>query len=113
MKAIILKELGSTDNLILEELPTPAPKEGEVLIQTDYISINPVDIKTRAGKAFYAQLKADPPVILGWDVSGVVTAVGEGVTDFEEGDEVFGMVNFPGHGRAYAAYVTAPAAHLA
>jgi len=51
--------------------------------------------------------------VLGWDISGTVTAVGEGVTEFRTGDEVFGMVNFPGHGRAYAEYVAAPAKHLA
>jgi NADPH:quinone reductase-like Zn-dependent oxidoreductase len=52
-------------------------------------------------------------VILGWDVSGTVTATGSGVHTFKTGDEVFGMVNFPGHGKAYAEYVAAPATQLA
>jgi NADPH:quinone reductase-like Zn-dependent oxidoreductase len=53
------------------------------------------------------------PVIIGWDVSGIVESVGEGVTEFKPGDEVFGMINFPGHGKAYAEYVAAPASQIA
>lgn len=113
MKAIILKEAGGTENFVVTELPVPVPKEGEVLIKVKAIAINPVDIKTRKGLALYNKIKDDAPVILGWDIAGEVVEVGEGVTTFEEGDEVFGMVNFPGHGKAYAEYVAAPANHLA
>lgn len=113
MKAIILTEAGGTENLSLREIDSPQPKEGEVLVKVHAFSINPVDIKTRKGGALLASMKESGPVILGWDISGVVTAVGAGVTTFKKGDEVFGMVNFPGHGKAYAEYVSAPAAHLA
>lgn len=113
MKAIILTEAGSPDNLKLQNLDTPQPKEDEVLINIKVISINPVDIKTRKGGALLAGLQQDPPVILGWDVAGDVTAVGSGVTKFKKGDKVFGMINFPGRGKAYAEYATAPEAHLA
>lgn len=113
MKAIILKEAGGTENLVVSEVPKPRPAAGEVLIKVKAIGINPVDIKTRKGLAFFDKLKNDAPVILGWDVAGEVIEVGDDVTLFEEGDEVFGMVNFPGHGKAYAEYVAAPAAHLA
>jgi NADPH:quinone reductase-like Zn-dependent oxidoreductase len=113
MNAIILREPGGPENLLLQEMPVPNPGKGEVLIRVQSMSINPVDSKTRKGGALYASMKETAPVILGWDVSGKVVAIGEGVTAFGEGDEVFGMVNFPGHGRAYAEYVTAPAAHLA
>lgn len=113
MKAIILKEAGSAENLELAELPKPVIQDNEVLIQTKAISINPVDIKTRIGKSLYSELKSKNPfIILGWDVSGVVVEIGKNVTKFKPGDEVFGMVNFPGHGQAYAEYVAAPAAHL-
>ena len=97
----------------LQEIQTPTAGQGEVLIRVHSISINPVDVKTRKGGALYASLKETGPVILGWDVSGVVTGVGEGVEAFKEGDAVFGMINFPGHGRAYAEYVVAPASQLA
>ena len=114
MKAIILKEAGSADNLEFAELPKPGIIDREVLIQTKAISINPVDMKTRIGKSLYNELRSQNPfIILGWDVSGVVTETGNAVTEFKPGDEVFGMVNFPGHGKAYAEFVAAPAEHIA
>jgi len=113
MKAIILKEAGGPENLVIKDIPVPVPKKDEVLVKVKAISINPVDIKTRKGLSLYNDLKSDEPVILGWDIAGEVVQVGEDVTTLEEGDEVFGMVNFPGHGKAYAEYVAAPASHLA
>jgi NADPH:quinone reductase-like Zn-dependent oxidoreductase len=113
MRAILLKEAGGSEGLQMTNIEKPQPGTGEVLVRVVALSINPVDIKTRKGGALLAQLQAAPPVILGWDVSGVVEAVGADVTRFREGDAVFGMVNFPGTGRAYAEYVKAPATHLA
>ena len=113
MKAYVVTEPGGIDKLQIQEVEKPTPKAGEVLVKVKAISINPVDAKTREGKAFYKTLSDNPPVILGWDISGVVEAVGDDVKVFKEGDEVFGMVNFPGQGRAYAEYVAAPEAHLA
>ena len=113
MKAIILKEAGGPENLVVTDLPVPEPKKDEVLVKVKAISVNPVDIKTRKGLSLYNELKNDAPVILGWDIAGEVVQTGEDVTSLEEGDEVFGMINFPGHGKAYAEYVTAPANHLA
>jgi NADPH:quinone reductase-like Zn-dependent oxidoreductase len=113
MKAYILKEAGSAENLVLQEVEVPSPGKDEVLIKVKAISINPVDIKTRKGLALYKTLQEQGPVILGWDVAGEVVEVGEGVVTLKQGDEAFGMVNFPGHGRVYAEYVVAPAHHLA
>ncbi|ANE51751.1 NADP-dependent oxidoreductase [Flavisolibacter tropicus] len=113
MKAIVLTEAGGIENLQLQEVQTPTPGANEVLVEVAAISINPVDIKTRKGGAFYERLKADGPPILGWDIAGHVVAVGSNVTQFSIGDEVFGMINFPGSGKAYAQYVTAPETHLA
>lgn len=113
MRAVILKEAGDVDNLLVTELNKPVPGAEEVLIQVKAISINPVDIKTRKGMALYKSLQGNGEIILGWDVSGKVESVGESVTLFKPGDEVFGMINFPGHGKAYAEYVVAPASHLA
>lgn len=110
MKAILLKEPGNTDQLIISEISIPLIQAEEVLVEVKVLSINPVDIKTRKGKGRYEILKAEKPIILGWDISGIVK---ESKSDsFKVGDEVFGMVNFPGHGKAYAEYVAAPAAHL-
>ena len=52
-------------------------------------------------------------MIIGWDVAGVITQVAENVKDFSIGDEVFGTINFPGQGGAYAEYAVAPANQLA
>lgn len=113
MKAIILKQAGGAENLVATEISVPVLKDGEVLVKVKAFGINPVDIKTRKGMALYDQLKNDPPLVLGWDIAGEVVEVGNGVSTLELGDEVFGMVNFPGHGKAYAEYVAAPANHLA
>lgn len=111
MNAIVLKEAGSVENLEYVELVKPTINEGEVLIKVKSISINPVDVKSRAGKGVYGRIKTENPLILGWDMSGIVEETKS--SDFKVGDEVFGMVNFPGHGKAYAEYVAAPASQLA
>ncbi|MBE9599340.1 NADP-dependent oxidoreductase [Pedobacter sp. MC2016-24] len=111
MKSIILKDFGSVDNLTITDLPIPSLQEGEVLIRTKAISINPIDLKTRAGRGASAAFKDTDPIILGWDVSGIVETSKSDL--FKTGDAVFGMVNFPGQGKAYAEYVAAPASHLA
>jgi len=113
MKAFILKDFGGTENLIKTEVPLPVVRDDEVLVKVKAISINPVDIKTRLGKGQADRLKDFNPIILGWDISGIVTETGRQATSFKKGDEVFGMVNFPGHGKAYAKYVSAPEKHLA
>ncbi|MCS3532893.1 NADP-dependent oxidoreductase [Chryseobacterium sp. JUb7] len=111
MKAIVLKEAGNVENLAYVELVKPTISEGEVLVKVKAISINPVDVKSRAGKGVYGRIKTENPLILGWDISGIVEETKS--SDFKVGDEVFGMVNFPGHGKAYAEYVAAPANQLA
>jgi len=116
MKAIILSENGDTDKLILKEISKPLIAPNEVLIETKAISINPVDGFVRKNE-IYTKKKLLPlpgeEMILGWDVSGIVVETGSEVTDLKTGDEVFGMVKFPGHAKGYAEYVAAPADHLA
>jgi NADPH:quinone reductase-like Zn-dependent oxidoreductase len=113
MKAIILSGFGGIENLVITNLPTPDIADNEVLIKVKAIGINPIDIKTRKGKGMALALKDMHPIILGWDVSGSIIKTGRKVTLFKTGDEVFGMINFPGHGKAYAEYVAAPEIHLA
>lgn len=112
MKAIVLKGFGSIEELEYRDIPVPIIKETEVLVHVRAFSINPVDIKTRKGKGQAALLKDDRPIILGWDISGTITETGKSVTGFKKGDEVFGMINLPGHGKAYAEFVAAPVAHI-
>lgn len=113
MKAIILKGFGGVENLVITNVPLPDVADNEVLVQVKAIGINPVDIKTRSGRALAGRLKELNPIILGWDISGKITETGRSVTSFQKGDEVFGMINFPGHGKAYAEYVAAPETQLA
>ncbi|KKB34174.1 zinc-binding dehydrogenase [Bacillus thermotolerans] len=84
MKAIILRETGGPQKLSYEELPTPAPKEGEVLVRLKYASLNRRDVWITYGQYPGMQL----PAILGSDGSGEVAAVGEGVKNIKEGSEV-------------------------
>lgn len=111
MKAIVLEQPGGVENLHLADIETPVIHADEILVQVKAISINPVDVKSRAGKGMYGRLKEQSPLILGWDISGVVAETKSAA--FNVGDEVFGMVHFPGHGKAYAEYVAAPASHMA
>lgn len=114
MKAYVLHAPGGVENLEIETLSTPEPGDGEVRISVRAISINPVDVKLKySGDALRQVTGAAENVILGWDLAGVVDAVGTGVTTKRPGDRVFGLVNFPGEGRAYAEQVVAPAAQLA
>src|SRR5688572_7332629 len=113
MKAIVLKDFGGADQLEIQEIQKPVCRDNEVLIKTHAIGLNPVDVKTRNGKGQAARLKNESPMILGWDVSGIVEEVGSSITSFAKGDEVFGMINLPGAGKTYAAYVSALAQHLA
>ncbi|GAA1537850.1 NADP-dependent oxidoreductase [Actinomadura kijaniata] len=104
MRAISQDVLGGPEVLKEIELPRPEPGPAEVLVRVHAAGVNPTDWKHRATGG----LLGEPPFVLGWDVSGVVEAVGLGVTLHKPGDEVFGMLPYPrGHG-AYAEYVTAP-----
>ncbi|WP_410219694.1 NADP-dependent oxidoreductase [Pedobacter sp.] len=111
MKAIILKTFGPAENLeyIEKEIPVAGPEE--ILIKTRSISINPIDVKVRAGQrpAFKEKL----PLILGWDIAGDIISSGENVKTFKTGDRVFGMICFPDPGNAYAEFTVAPAKDLA
>lgn len=111
MKAIVLKAPGGVENLEYRDLEKPEIREGEVLVKVKALSINPVDVKSRSGKGVYGRIKDESPLILGWDIAGIVEESKSPL--FRSGDEVFGMVNFPGHGKAYAEYVAAPADQLA
>lgn len=90
------------------QVPKPRPGAGEVLVRVHAAGVNALDWKTRA----YGLFLGRPPFTLGWDVSGVVEAVGTGVTLLEAGDEIFGMPRLPHQAGAYAEFVAAPARHF-
>jgi len=117
MKAIILNGIGGPDNLEMAELPVPSIKADEVLVKVKAISINPVDAAARNNADllnYVYQVKGDEKhIVLGWDISGIITETGAAVTRFKTGDEVFGMVKFVGQANGYAEYVAAPETDLA
>ncbi len=113
MKAYILTGNKPPFELTAAELPVPVIQPTELLVQTKAIDINPVDAKTIQGAGQYANMGTDDPKIPGWGLSGIVVKTGSEVTGFQEGDEVFGLVNFPGHGKTYAEYVAVPASEVA
>jgi NADPH:quinone reductase-like Zn-dependent oxidoreductase len=105
MRAIGQDALGGPEVLKEVRPRRPEPRPNEVLVRVRAAGVNPTDWKHRANGGFLGE----PPFVLGWDVSGVVEAVGIGVAAFRPGDEVFGMLSYPfGHG-SHAEYVSAPA----
>jgi NADPH:quinone reductase-like Zn-dependent oxidoreductase len=113
MKAILHTRYGSPDLLEFKEVEKPAPKENQVLIKVRAASINAIEYRTMRAKPFFIRLMGggfqrpkDPR--FGTDVAGQVEAVGEHVTQFRPGDEVFGCVD-----GAFAEYALAKESYLA
>jgi NADPH:quinone reductase-like Zn-dependent oxidoreductase len=88
MKAVVMKEYGGPEVLQYGEFPDPVPGIGEVLVKVAAASINPVDLKQRAGET-RAWLPVEFPGVIGWDVSGTVVGLGPGAEGFAIGDPVF------------------------
>ncbi|MEP6801348.1 MAG: quinone oxidoreductase [Acidobacteriota bacterium] len=103
MKAIRVAEAGGPEVLRWEEVPTPAPQEGEALVSIEAAGVNFIDVYFRTG-----QYKSPLPFTVGMEGAGTVAAVGAGVRDFSPGDRV-GSVNFAG---SYAQFATARADRL-
>jgi putative PIG3 family NAD(P)H quinone oxidoreductase len=104
MRAIEITEAGGPDVLKPCERPMPQPGVGEVIIKVAYAGVNRPDALQRAGMYAPPPTASDLP---GLEASGTIVAVGEGVDDWAEGDEVCALL--PGGG--YAEYVLTPAAH--
>jgi NADPH:quinone reductase-like Zn-dependent oxidoreductase len=118
MKAVRIQAFGGPEVLRYEDAPMPTVGKGEVLVRVHAIGINPPDWYLRDGhRALPPEWRPQVsfPVVLGTDVSGVVVAVGEEVSDFAIGDAVYSMVRFfsVGESQAYAEYVSVPASQLA
>ncbi|WP_293783533.1 NADP-dependent oxidoreductase [uncultured Pedobacter sp.] len=107
MKAVRIHDFGGPEVLSIDEIPVPKPAPDEVLIKVHATSVNPVDWKIREGlrkDKFPAKL----PLTLGWDVSGILEDIGEKVSAFKKGDEVYGRPD-PTKNGAYAEYITVKA----
>ncbi|MGI5447714.1 NADP-dependent oxidoreductase [Streptomyces sp. CA-243310] len=117
MRAIRIHEHGGPEVLRYDEVPIPGPGPGEVLVRVHAAGVNPPDWYLRNGLTRMPGKTGSAvslPVIPGTDVSGVVEAIAADVDDLAVGDEVFGLLRFPGFdGSTYAEYVAAPALDLA
>jgi NADPH:quinone reductase-like Zn-dependent oxidoreductase len=108
VRAIAVREWGGRDKLELIEHDVPPVAPDGVLVRVKAAGVNPVDAKIRGGYMAQA-LPYQFPVILGWDVAGVVEQVGPAVTWFRPGDQVYGYMrrHHLQYG-TYAEYATAP-----
>ncbi|WP_440070652.1 NADP-dependent oxidoreductase [Streptosporangium sp. OZ121] len=104
MRVITQSAVGDPSVLDVAEVDRPEPDHGQVLIKVRAAGVNPVDGAVRSG---LFPLLGPPPFTLGWDVAGTVESTGPGVSAFAPGDEVLGLLAFPGAGNAYADYVLA------
>lgn len=110
MRAVLLKEYGGPEKLALSEVDKPVAGAGQVLVRVHAAALNPVDAKIRNGLPIGPAL----PAILGADLAGVIEAIGEGVTGFAIGDEVYGCAGgVKGLGGSLAEYIAADARLLA
>ncbi|MGF1675866.1 MAG: NAD(P)-dependent alcohol dehydrogenase [Rivularia sp. (in: cyanobacteria)] len=105
MKAMVIREYGSADVLRYEEVEAPKIKPSELLVKVHAAAVNPADWKIREG-----MLKIITgnkfPMILGFDLAGVVLEVGSQVSGFRVGDEIYGSLGIPGG--AYAQFAAVP-----
>ena len=107
MKAVVYRCYGSPDVLALEDVARPKPGDNEVLVKVEAASVNPLDWHHMRGSPYFMRLSSGvgspKDDRMGVDFAGVVAAVGEQVTEFKPGDEVFG-----GRSGAFAEYVLVP-----
>ena len=99
MRAIVITRPGAADVLELRDVPVPSPTSAQVLVRVSATAVNRADLLQRAGN--YPAPADAPQDIPGLEYAGVVDAVGAGVTRWQPGDRVMGLVG----GGSYAEYV--------
>ncbi len=112
MKAIRIHEFGGPDVMKLEDIERPVPAPDEILVKVFASGVNPADWVIRNGGNDFLKPLLKLPMTLGWDTAGTVEETGSQVTNFQKGDEVYGIPNFPGDG-SYAEYCVAKAGQFA
>lgn len=111
MKAVRIHQYGGPEVLGYEDAPRPTPAAGEALIRVHAAGVNPVDWKVRVGR-LQGRVNHRLPLVLGWDMAGVVEQIGPGVTNVKIGDAVYARPDI-GRDGAYAEYTVVRAAELA
>jgi NADPH:quinone reductase-like Zn-dependent oxidoreductase len=109
MKAGRIHHFGPPNIIVIDEIQSPTPEEGEVIVRVAAAGVGPWDALIREGKSV---VQPSLPLILGSDFAGTVDSVGTGVIQFQPGDEVFGVTNKQFCG-AYAEYAVASAEMVA
>ena len=108
MKAISVASPGGFDKLRLIEAPDPKPAPGEVLVDVRAVGVNFADVVVRLGLYESAKKYVGWPITPGFEISGEVAALGEGVDDLKAGERVFGLTRFGG----YASRICVPRSQL-
>ena len=90
MKAGRIHHFGPPNAIVIDEIPSPMPEEGELIVRVAAAGVGPWDALIREGKSV---VQPSLPLILGSDFAGIVDSVGTGVIQFQPGDEVFGVTN--------------------
>lgn len=110
---VVIPEFGKPEVLTIESSVIPEPKHGEVLVKVYFAGVNPIDVKTRAGLGWAAEQNKDNlPWTPGYDVSGKVQSIGDGVNQLSVGDSVVGLIGFPLDGGGYSQYICVPETEL-
>lgn len=112
MKACIIDNFGGRDRLKITDIPKPEAGDGEVLVRIKAVGVNPVDWKIREGRLKDA-FPHEFPLIPGWDMAGVVEAVGHSARRFAPGDEIYAYARRPVIQKGtYAEYITLPESYI-
>lgn len=111
LKAAVIEKYGNEDELKIIDVKKPKAAADEVVVKIVATAVNPVDWKVREG---YLQelVTYDFPIILGWDVAGIIEEVGENVKSFKVGDEVYSKPDLARDG-SYAEYIAIKASDVA
>ena len=114
MKAVVIDHYGPPKELHEADIPIPEPNRDEVLIQNKATSINPIDWKARQG-LLKSKFSWQFPIVLGWDIAGVIVKLGSQVQNFKVGDKVFARPDIYSDGKrgTYAQYAAVKANKLA
>jgi NADPH:quinone reductase-like Zn-dependent oxidoreductase len=115
MRAVVHDRYGPPDVLRLEDVERPVPKEDEVLVRIHATTVNRTDCGLRSAEVFISRfftgIRRPKRKILGMELAGEVEAVGAAVTEFEAGDQVFGVKSFGAHAEFVCMRESAPLAH--
>ena len=112
MKAVCIREFGNVDVVKIEDKEIPTiQNQYDVLVEVHAAGVNPIDWKIREGY-FSDNSKDYFPFPMGWDFSGKIISIGNSVSKFKLGDEVYGLIRFFEPAGTFAEYVTAPSTQI-